>query len=85
MAEIPQRELRNNISAVLKAAEEGAEYTVTVQGRPVATVGPHRALQWVDIDRVRDLLRTPTDPALLDDVREQDLDSGLQHDPWDPA
>jgi len=36
---MPQRELRSNISAVLGAAEIGATYTVTVDGRPVAQPG----------------------------------------------
>ena len=83
MAEIPQRELRNNISAVLRAAEGGAEYTVTVGGRPVAHLGPHRARRWVDADTIRDLLQTPTDPDLLEDVVAHDADAELDHDPWD--
>src|ERR687888_210880 len=37
---IAQRELRNNISAVLRAAEAGETFTVTVRGRPVARVVP---------------------------------------------
>jgi prevent-host-death family protein len=82
MREIPQRDLRNNISEVLRAAEAGAEYTVTVGGRPVARLGPHRPRQWVDDTVVRELLTTPTDPTLLDDVRDHDLDAGLDTDPW---
>lgn len=84
MAEIPQRELRNNVSAVLRAAEAGAEYTVTVGGRPVAHLGPHRARQWVERDEVQTLLSTPTDPALLDDIVDSDLATDLDHDPWKP-
>lgn len=37
---IPQRELRNNVSAVLREAEAGTWFTITVRGRPVATLGP---------------------------------------------
>jgi len=37
---IPQRELRNNASAVLSAAEAGESFTVTVRGRAVARVVP---------------------------------------------
>lgn len=37
---IPQRELRNNVGAILRAAEAGDTFTVTVRGRPVARVGP---------------------------------------------
>jgi prevent-host-death family protein len=37
---IPQRELRNDVSAILREAEAGTEFTVTVRGRPVAKVVP---------------------------------------------
>jgi prevent-host-death family protein len=84
MPEIPQRELRNNISRVLRAAEDGAVYIVTVDGRPVAELGPHHRRQWVPADRVKALLATPTDDRLLDDVAASNLDDGLTHDPWAP-
>ncbi|MEX0835995.1 MAG: type II toxin-antitoxin system prevent-host-death family antitoxin [Nitriliruptor sp.] len=85
MAEIPQRELRNNISAVLRAAEAGTTYTVTVDGRPVAALGPHRPRQWVGRADVASLLATPTDEAVLEDVVAHDLDTGLDRDPWAEA
>lgn len=37
---IPQRELRNNVASILRQAEAGTEFTITVRGRPVATLGP---------------------------------------------
>jgi len=37
---IPQRELRNNVSEVLRRAEAGERITITVNGRPVAELGP---------------------------------------------
>jgi prevent-host-death family protein len=37
---IPQRELRNDVARILREAEAGAEFTVTVRGRPVAHLGP---------------------------------------------
>lgn len=37
---IPQRELRNQISDVLRRAEGGERFTITVGGRPVAELGP---------------------------------------------
>lgn len=82
MAEIPQRELRNNVSAVLRAAEAGARYTVTVDGRPVAELGPHRPRQWIGREEVANLLATPTDAAVLDDVTAHDLDGDPSRDPW---
>lgn len=47
MTTIPQKELRNNVSEVLRRAEAGEEFTVTVAGRPVAQLGPVRARAWV--------------------------------------
>jgi prevent-host-death family protein len=40
MVEIAQRELRNQVSAVLQRAEAGERFTITVSGRPVAELGP---------------------------------------------
>jgi prevent-host-death family protein len=37
---IPQRELRNQAGAVLRRAERGERFTITVDGRPVAELGP---------------------------------------------
>lgn len=79
---LPQRELRNNVSAVLRAAEAGARYTITVDGRPVAELGPHRPRQWVGRDAVTGLLATPTDEAALEDVTAHDLNGDPSHDPW---
>lgn len=37
---IPQRELRNDISAVLRRVAAGEEFVVTVSGQPVAELRP---------------------------------------------
>lgn len=37
---IAQRELRNDVGRVLREAEAGTEFTVTVRGRPVARLLP---------------------------------------------
>jgi prevent-host-death family protein len=37
---IPQRELRNNVSGVLRRVEAGEAFVVTVHGREVAQLGP---------------------------------------------
>ncbi len=47
MSEIAQKELRNNIGAVLRRAEAGETLTVTVAGRPVAELGPVHRRRWV--------------------------------------
>jgi prevent-host-death family protein len=65
---IPQRELRNNISAVLRAAEAGETFTVTVRGRPVARVVPpgKSGQPRTDVDRatVRRILAQRLDDRL---------------------
>jgi len=38
--QIPQRELRNNVSGVLREVEAGESLRVTVRGRPVADIVP---------------------------------------------
>ena len=61
--EIPQRELRNNVAAVLREAEAGGTFTVTVHGRPVARLIPPEdgPRQFVDRETVRRLLAMPID------------------------
>jgi len=83
---IPQRELRNNISAVLKAAEAGETFTVTVHGRPVARLIPpgETGLPRLDVDRetLRRILALPVDEDL---ARELDAAEAPVDDPWPVA
>ena len=65
MATIPQKELRNNVGAVLRRAEAGEEITITVAGRPVAQLGPTSGRQWVSGQALRAVWRTPA-PKTLD-------------------
>jgi prevent-host-death family protein len=69
MRTIPQRELRNDSARVLREAEAGEIFTITVDGRPVATLGPYRRRQWVPAAAIREILATPTDEALVDELR----------------
>jgi prevent-host-death family protein len=66
---IPQRELRNRVSEVLRRAEQGEEFLITIDGRPVAELGPHRRRRWVPRDRLRGLMANQATPTLLDDLR----------------
>ncbi len=79
MATVPQKELRNNVGAVLRRAETGEQITITVSGRPVAQLGPVRDRQWVPASRLTDLWRLPADGELLHDV--EDFAVALR-DPW---
>jgi len=83
---IPQRELRNNIGAILRAAEAGETFTVTVRGRPVARVvppgEPDRPRTDVDRETIRRILATPVDDEL---VAELDAAEAPVDDPWPRA
>lgn len=85
MAVIPQGKLRNEIAAVLRRAEQGERFTVTVAGRPVAELGPlpgGRALAAPErLGRI--LSEAPPDARFAQDLRrlrQEDEDAG--HDPW---
>jgi prevent-host-death family protein len=84
-ATIPQRELRNQISDVLRRAERGEHFTITVGGRPVAELGPlSRSFTPAAPDRLAAILaETPADggwAAQLQRMREQDV--AAARDPW---
>lgn len=84
---IPQRDLRNNIAAVLREAEAGTVFTVTVRGRPVAQLGPAAGPSGprTDVDRetIRRILALPIDG----DELAADLDAAEDPlgDPWPDA
>ncbi len=68
MAIIPQKELRNNVGAVLRRAEAGEQLTITVAGRPVAKLGPAERRQWVTGSDLRAVWRTPAPRTLARDL-----------------
>jgi prevent-host-death family protein len=66
MATIPQKELRNNVADVLRRAEAGEEFTITVAGRPVAQLGPTQRRRWVSGADLARVWQAPA-PATLDE------------------
>ncbi|HEV2974765.1 MAG TPA: type II toxin-antitoxin system prevent-host-death family antitoxin [Solirubrobacteraceae bacterium] len=85
MSVIPQGKLRNEIGAVLRRAEQGERFTVTVAGRPVAELGPLPGARGLAApERLAAILaETPPDRDFADDLRrmrEQDRES--TRDPW---
>jgi prevent-host-death family protein len=68
MPTIPQKELRNNVGEVLRRAEAGEEFTVTVAGRPVARLGPTARRQWVGGADLEGVWQTPAPKTLRDDL-----------------
>jgi prevent-host-death family protein len=79
MPEIPQKKLRNEIGEILRRAEAGEKFTITVAGRPVAELGPLRSRTWVNGSVLEELAKLPVDENLAKDIREFDIQ--LQ-DPW---
>ncbi len=69
MTTIPQKELRNDVSEVLRRAEAGEEITITVSGRPVATLGPAGRRHWVGAPALRAVWQTPAPATLAADVQ----------------
>ncbi len=68
MATIPQKELRNNVAAVLRRAEAGEEFTITVAGRPVARLGPAAKRRWVGPPALKSIFETPPPDTLAADL-----------------
>lgn len=79
MAVIPQQELRNHVSEVLRRAEAGERLTITVSGRAVAELGPLRRRRWVDTADLRELWELPPDRTLAKNLEAFGASLG---DPW---
>jgi prevent-host-death family protein len=85
MKVIAQRELRNRSGEILRQAETGEEFTVTVEGRPVALLTPYPRRQWVPRAEYLSVLQSgPADPSFFDDVREMGGELSELRDPWEP-
>lgn len=82
MQSIAQHELRNAGAAILRRAEAGERFVITVDARPVAVLGPHDKGQWVPEPAIREVLSTPTDPSQVVDLAAFD---GPLEDPWEPS
>ena len=68
MPTIPQKELRNNVADVLRRAEAGEQFTITVAGRPVAQLGPVAKRRWVSGRALREVFATEAPLTMLDDL-----------------
>ena len=84
MRTIPQRELRNHSGEILRQAEAGEQFTITVEGRPVAVLGPVQRRQWVPRAEVLKILRSQSpDPGFFEDLREMGGTLAELGDPWE--
>lgn len=72
MAEVASRELRNRTRALLDRVQSGESVTITVDGRPVAVLGPvQRQPRWLPRQEfVRRFLHHQADAALLRELRD---------------
>jgi prevent-host-death family protein len=68
VAIIPQKELRNNVGDVLRRAETGERFTITVSGRPVAELGPVAKRRWVSAAALKGVVQTPAPKTLAEDL-----------------
>jgi len=69
MKAIAQRELRNHSGEILRQAESGQQFAVTVHGRPVAVLGPYQKRQWIAKAEILSALRSlPPDPKFFEDL-----------------
>jgi len=77
MTDLPARELRNDVSGVLRRVEAGERLRVTVSGRPVAELVPLRSrprtMTWERLMRHLDGGRA--DPGLVQDLATMIPDS----------
>jgi prevent-host-death family protein len=71
MSNVAARELRNETRSVLERVEHGEPVTITVGGRPVATLEPikTRGEFTSRADFVRTVIERQADPALATDLR----------------
>jgi prevent-host-death family protein len=71
MAEVASRELRNQTRKLLDRVEAGESIVITVDGRPVARLGPieRRPDAWSRQDFVSRVVPRQADPALRSELR----------------
>ena len=71
MVEVATRELRNDTAGVLRRVGAGESLVITVRGKAVADLVPHRPNEprWMPREELVELLKTHSaDPGLRDDL-----------------
>ena len=65
---LPQKELRNQVSEVLRRVEAGETLTITVAGREVAEMRPIRKQRWVSGSTLHRVWQGPAPQQLERDI-----------------
>lgn len=71
MSDVAARDLRNHTAEVLRRAEDGEQITITVRGRPVATLVPitePMRRPFTRFEMIEILKHNQADAALRDDL-----------------
>ena len=73
MTDVASRELRNNTRALLERVEAGESITITVDGRPVATLVPAGSRpRFMSRERfIREVLAHRADPGLAEPTSDR--------------
>jgi prevent-host-death family protein len=69
--EVASRELRNDTSGLLRRVEAGETIVITLRGKPVANLVPHRpaTARWFTPDEVMEVVESAAaDPGLREDL-----------------
>lgn len=72
METIPERTFRDRVDEFVRRAASGESFVITTEDRPVAVLSPLAGRSWVARAEVRELLATPTDTSVLDDLRDEE-------------
>jgi prevent-host-death family protein len=71
--------MRQNASELVRRAQAGEHVTITVAGRPAATLGPVGSQAWRHWDDIAGIFAQPADAEW---VRDRDLLDHSIKDPW---
>ncbi|WP_432484967.1 type II toxin-antitoxin system Phd/YefM family antitoxin [Kineococcus esterisolvens] len=88
MKTVPVRDVRNHYAQIMREVQDGETFTVTIEGRPVATISPYSPPRpagpqtWVPVGEVVGAL-SHLRPGLADRLRA-DLDEHVDDGVVDP-
>lgn len=78
-------QLRQNPTEMIRDVKQGATYTLTDRGQPVADIAPHRPARWRSGREVGAVLaQLGPDPLWIEEGRQLRADDELR-DPWAAA